>query len=204
MGYIYAKKVERDGYKFDSEMEYQYYLILKDRLVKGEIKNLVIHPQYELQREFYNGNGRLHKAIIYEADFVFYDNVMGKTRYIDVKGMMTDDFLLKWKLFDFYLNHTIFGALEVLKYSKSTGWVDFEDYKKAMKTHKQQLVASKNEALKKAKELEKNRANEQKDLERYFTLTRKEHLSKAEKMRMETLYNKHKSLIDKITGKEEQ
>lgn len=202
MGFIYTKKVEFDGYKFDSEMEFEYYKLLKERLIKDEIKDLQVHPQFELQKDFYNCNGKYHKAIIYEPDFVFYDNTIDKTRYIDVKGMMTDDFILKWKLFDYYLCSTLFGSLEILKYSKATGWVDYENYKKAMKTHKQQLVAKKNEALKKAKELEKERISEQKDLEKYFMLKRKKHLTGVEQKRLDALYEKRKDIIDKITGKE--
>ena len=43
---IFAKKVEADGYKFDSEMEYTYYLELKKRLEEKTIRDLEIHPLF--------------------------------------------------------------------------------------------------------------------------------------------------------------
>jgi hypothetical protein len=44
-----AKKVKIDGYVFDSQKEYTYYLILKARLQAGEITKLEIKPIYELR-----------------------------------------------------------------------------------------------------------------------------------------------------------
>ena len=203
MGRIYARKVEYDGIRFDSEMECEYYKLLKERKDKGEIFNLEIHPRFELIPQYINNNGKEIKPIYYEADFSFYDSVAGRSRVIDVKGMMEDDFVLKWKMFDKKMVDLKFNIyLEVLKYSKSTGWVDYEDYKKARKTYKQQLIAKKNEAIKRAKEIEKERAREQKEIERYLILNSKEKRSKAEEERMQQLYTKHKSIIDKFQRKE--
>lgn len=198
MGYIYSKKVEYDGIKFDSEMECEYYKFLKHREQLGEIDCLEVHYKFELQPAFVNAKGIKKEPIIYECDFHYYDELQERWRTVDVKGMLTDDFALKWKMFEFKYGR----ELEVLKYSKSTGWVNYEDYKKARKTYKQQLVVKKNEAIKKAKEIEKQRKAEQKDLERYFTLLHKEKRSKAENERMKQLYLKHHLTIDKYSGKE--
>jgi hypothetical protein len=130
---IYAKKVEADGYKFDSEMEYLYYCELKTRMEKGEIKDLIIHPVFQLQPAF-TKNGKQWKAMNYEADFQFYDNVTRSLRIVDVKGMMLPEFEMHRKLFEYKYSHY---ELEVLKYSKTTGWVKIEDYAKAMRTRRQ-------------------------------------------------------------------
>ena len=141
---IYAKKVEADGYKFDSEMEYTYYLELKQRLKDGTIKNLEIHTVFELQPEFTKA-GKKWKAIHYEADFVFFDNLVNKKRVVDVKGMVLPEFEIHRKMFEYkYPEHN----LEVLKYSKTTGWVSIDEYKKTMRTKRQQ-IRSERTALKK-------------------------------------------------------
>lgn len=131
---IYAKKVEADGYKFDSEMEYQYYLELKTRLENKTISNLEIHPVYELQAAF-EKNGRKWKSINYEADFRFFDLVKNESRVVDVKGMVLPEFEIHRKMFEFKYPFN----LEVIKYSKTTGWVSIDDYKKTMRTKRQQI-----------------------------------------------------------------
>lgn len=141
---IYAKKVEADGYKFDSEMEYNYYLEIKQRLADGTIKNLEIHPVFELQPEFTKAEKKW-KAIHYEADFVFFDNLVNKKRVVDVKGMVLPEFEIHRKMFEYkYKEYN----LEVLKYSKTTGWVSIDEYKKTMRTKRQQ-IRSERTALKK-------------------------------------------------------
>ena len=140
---IYAKKVEADGYKFDSEMEYNYYLELKQRQKDGTIKNLEIHTVFELQPEFTKA-GKKWKAIHYEADFVFFDNLVNKKRIVDVKGMVLPEFEIHRKMFEYkYKDYD----LEVLKYSKTTGWVSIDDYKKTMRS-KRQLIRQERTAYK--------------------------------------------------------
>jgi hypothetical protein len=138
---IFAKKVEADGYKFDSEMEYQYYLELKQRSLAGTIKDLEIHPLFELQPSFTKDN-KTWKPIHYEADFKFFDLLVGAMRIVDVKGMVLPDFEIHRKMFEFRYNQY---NLEVLKYSKTTGWVSIDDYKKEMRTKRQQIKAERSE-----------------------------------------------------------
>jgi hypothetical protein len=116
-------------------MEYSYYLILKDRLDKGEITDLHIHPKFVLINGFVKNN-KVWKPMHYEADFQFYDNTTKTTRIIDVKGFVMPEFEMHWKLFEHFYP---FSHLEVLKYSKTTGWVELENYKKIMKSKKQLL-----------------------------------------------------------------
>ena len=132
---IYAKKVEADGFKFDSEMEYQYYVDLVQRLNDRSIKDLQIHPKFELQPAF-TKKGKSWKPIHYEADFQFFDLVAAKTRVVDVKGMVLPDFEIHRKMFEY--TYPQFD-LEVLKYSKTTGWVSIDEYKHLMRSKRQQI-----------------------------------------------------------------
>ena len=138
---IFAKKVDADGYKFDSEMEYNYYLILKDRLAKGEIKDLKIHPFFMLIPEFEKKNKKW-KAMHYEADFQFFDNDKNNERIVDVKGMVLPEFEIHRKMFE-YLYPSY--HLEVLKYSKTTGWVELDSYKQTMRSKRQQIKQERTE-----------------------------------------------------------
>jgi hypothetical protein len=142
---IYAKKVEADGYKFDSEMEYQYYLELKKRLEEKTIELLVIHPKFELQQAFFKKN-KSWNAINYEADFMFFDCLINATRVVDVKGMVLPEFEIHRKMFEFKYQQY---SLEVLKYSKTTGWVSIDVYKKTMRSKRQQIRSERSEFKKK-------------------------------------------------------
>lgn len=88
-----------DGIKFDSLMEGQYYVYLKERLLKKEITNLTLQPSYTLQEAF-TKNGKRFRPIIYIADFKYKDKE-GNWIIVDVKGKETVEFKLKQKLFEF-------------------------------------------------------------------------------------------------------
>lgn len=91
------KKVIVDGKEFDSKKEGNRYkeLILLERA--GEISNLELQPRFLLQDSF-KKNGRTFRKIEYVADFKYIEN--GKTIVEDVKGMQTDVFKLKHKIFE--------------------------------------------------------------------------------------------------------
>jgi len=106
-----AKKVELDGYKFDSKGEATCYEFLRDH---PRVTIIEIHPTYLLQ-EWYTTKERFtHKKkkwkveyvsikenirkIEYEADFLV--TVEGDVYIIDFKGVETTDFKLKRKIFE--------------------------------------------------------------------------------------------------------
>ena len=199
-GRIYHKKVKEDGYVFDSEMEYLYYLHLKSRLEEDEISNLQVHPSYLLLDNFKNANGKLHKAITYEPDFVYFDLDDCKTHYVDVKGFLTEEFALKWKLFDKFLIDNCQGCfLEVLKYSKTTGFVPIEKYKQEMKTRRAKLIEEKNYykniVLKRQHDEEVAARKEERERVRYLELIKKQNegikLTKQQRDRYEQLRDKY-------------
>lgn len=92
-------KVEADGHKFDSKVEYRYYLKLKRMQDRGEVLS------FELQKPFvvidgFVKNDKKYPPNIYKADFfVTYAN--GEQVVIDVKGQdkVTAEFAMKFKLF---------------------------------------------------------------------------------------------------------
>lgn len=90
------RKVQADGYVFDSQREYARYCELKLLLRGGTITDLEVHPVFDLQPKFTDASGKKHRALQYEADFAYTD---GNQRVvIDVKGVETAVFKLKWKL----------------------------------------------------------------------------------------------------------
>jgi hypothetical protein len=92
------KKVKIDMYVFDSIAESRRYkeLALLERT--GEIKNLELQPRFLLQESF-KKNGKTYRKIEYIADFMYEDN--GKTVVEDVKGVETEVFKLKKKIFEY-------------------------------------------------------------------------------------------------------
>ena len=94
-----AKKVEIDGIKFDSKAEGEYYLHLKQQVAEREILGFERQKRMLLQESF-NVEGVKGKIrpIFYVVDFIVTEND-GTVTYIDVKGVETDVFKLKKKLF---------------------------------------------------------------------------------------------------------
>lgn len=93
------KKVTIDGIEFDSKKEAHYYLKLKLLKQAGEIKDFGLQEKFVLQEGF-NKNGKSHRPITYYADFII-DNLDGSTDVVDVKGMETQVFKIKKKLFEY-------------------------------------------------------------------------------------------------------
>lgn len=92
-------KTEVDGIKFDSKKEAEYYCQLKLLKQAGEIKDFGLQPRYELQPTF-RKNGTTHRSITYVADFII-DNNDGTTEIVDIKGMETQVFKIKKKMFEY-------------------------------------------------------------------------------------------------------
>ena len=84
------RKVQIDGYSFDSVQEGNRYLELKYMLLAGEIEDLEMQKPYELQPAFRNAvTGKLERPIYYRADFVYKDVKTGETVIEDVKSEAT-------------------------------------------------------------------------------------------------------------------
>lgn len=94
----HAKKTVVDGITFDSRMEADRYLDLKGMEEDGSIEDLRRQVRYELVPAF-DVDDRHYRPVFYVADFVYVDKETGKTVVEDVKGMRTDVYKLKSKLF---------------------------------------------------------------------------------------------------------
>lgn len=92
-----ARKTEVDGFVFDSIKEANRYQELKLLELAGEITDLQLQPEFVLQKGFHDNKGKIHRPIIYRADFWYREN--GKIIVEDVKGMKTQVYQIKKKLF---------------------------------------------------------------------------------------------------------
>ena len=93
-----AKKITIDGHDFPSKREAERYCELKLFLKVGLIRNLVLQPRFLLQDGFVDKEGNEHKKIEYVADFMYVDKD-DKKIVEDVKGVMTDVYKIKKKMF---------------------------------------------------------------------------------------------------------
>lgn len=126
------KKVVYDGITFDSKAERDYYLYLLDLKQRGIVTDIQLQPSFLLQEKF-RKNGKLYREITYKADFeVRYAD--GHVEIVDVKGMVTKDFAIKQKLFEYK-----YPALRLLLVAYSQidgGWIELSELKKARSSRK--------------------------------------------------------------------
>lgn len=125
------KKVVADGIEFDSMLEARYYKHLKLLKEQGIVIDFELQPKFELLESF-KKNGKTYRAITYQADFkVKYAD--GRIEVIDVKGMVTQQFELRRKLFEYRYPY----ELKLLTYSKiDGGWITHDELKKARQARK--------------------------------------------------------------------
>lgn len=94
------KKVVIDGIKFDSKKEGNRYLELRLMEDTDYIKDLELQKKFELIPK-YEINGRKVRAMNYICDFYYYDILKDKYIVEDVKGMKTQVYKLKKKMFEY-------------------------------------------------------------------------------------------------------
>lgn len=92
-----AVKTKVNGIKFDSKKEARRYKELKILEKADEIKSLELQPRFLLQEKF-KYNGKTVRKIEYVADFRYIDE-KGNTVVEDVKGMKTEVYKIKKKIF---------------------------------------------------------------------------------------------------------
>lgn len=92
------QKTMVDGIEFDSKKEADYYIHLKLLKKAGEIKDIGLQQRFVLQPGF-EKNGVKYQPITYIADFVITNND-GTTEVVDIKGVETQVFKIKKKLFE--------------------------------------------------------------------------------------------------------
>lgn len=92
------RKTVVDGKEFDSKAEAERYKELRLMEKADIIKDLVLQPEFLLQDKF-RYKGKTERAVKYIADFKYFD--VKKSVYVveDVKGVETEVFKIKRKLF---------------------------------------------------------------------------------------------------------
>lgn len=100
-------KTTTDGITFASKAEARHYQALKIVESTGAITGLKLQPRFELQPKFTDADGKKHRAVVYVADFEFMRKGErigadmtreGIRTVVDVKGVETAAFKIKWKL----------------------------------------------------------------------------------------------------------
>ena len=100
MNKYHNKKIIYNGIIFDSIKEKNRYMILKLYERSGVIKELELQKSFELLPKF-TINGKKVRATKYICDFYYYDNNRKKYVVEDVKGIKTDVYKLKKKMFEY-------------------------------------------------------------------------------------------------------
>lgn len=94
----HAKKTVVDGITFDSKKEAMRYKELKELQRVGKIDRLELQPRFVLMDGF-RYEGKAIRKIEYVADFLYRDLSTLELVVEDVKGVKTDVYKLKKKLF---------------------------------------------------------------------------------------------------------
>ena len=102
----HAQKTEVDGIKFDSKKESRQWKELCMLEASGGISNLRRQVSFELQPKYTTKDGRKIRSISYVADFLYERD--GQTYVQDSKGMKTDIYKLKRKMFEYRYPDIIF------------------------------------------------------------------------------------------------
>ena len=99
MNKYHNRKITIDGHTFDSVAEGNRYAELKLLLKQGLIKDLKLQPKYRLQDSF-KKNGITYRPIDYIAVFECFDVKLKGIVVEDQKGVETEVFKIKKKLFE--------------------------------------------------------------------------------------------------------
>ncbi len=104
MSKYHSRKTIIDNITFDSKKEAERYLFLKAQLKKGKIRDLKLQPRFELLPSFQK-NGKKYRKCEYIADFSYFDVEQGEIIVEDVKGLKTEIYKLKKKMFEYKYPH---------------------------------------------------------------------------------------------------
>ena len=94
-----ARKTTVCGHTFDSKKEAERDRVLLSKEQAGEISALTIHPRFEIMPKFKDRTGKTHRSINYVGDFEYIEEPDKTWVVEDVKGVQTQVFRIKKKLF---------------------------------------------------------------------------------------------------------
>lgn len=174
-----------DDILFDSTMEARYYILLKEKKENKEIRDFVLQPEFKLLDAYIVVNNKVItedekdyaklkkskkktrdvQGMTYIADFLVTYND-GKEIVIDVKGMETEKFTVKRKLFD-----TIYRDKTLKLVTQYNGiWYDADELKKIKAQRKRDRTKKKKDRAKeilnkKLSKLDSKKLNDDKHIE---------------------------------------
>lgn len=122
-------QVALDGYLFDSETECRYYKHLLELGERDLIADIEVKPSFVLIPPF-EWCGHKENGMVYTPDFSYIELKTNTRVYIEVKGVLTDEFRLRLKIWKWL--HPL-CPLKIVCWSKSTGFMEMSDYKVARK-----------------------------------------------------------------------
>ena len=129
------KKTVIDDIVFDSRDESLYYEALKDMKLKGSIKDFELQSKFLLQESFVK-NGKKYRPIYYIADFKVINND-GSSYVVDIKGMLTTEFKIKMKLFNYkYPDIELRLISRSVKFGNEYGFIDYYELQKIRKENR--------------------------------------------------------------------
>lgn len=190
-----------DIIKFDSDLECNRYLYLKELEKQGKIIGLNHHTKIKVLDAFVNANGDTIPEVIYNADFVYREN--GLLVVEDVKGaslFQDTRFELMKQVFDrVFLNKNTYIKIVVYRDKKWVEW-KFGDKKKPQK-----LIKKQQESIRTLKKELHDKEIKERKIERlkarYKVLANKEKLTKQERNRLECIISELKSVGVIVNGK---
>lgn len=98
-------KTVAEGHTFDSKVEAERYLHLRDWEKRGIISDLRCQVKFELIPSQIKSDGKRERSCVYIADFTFIKN--GVLFVEDKKGFRTKDYIIKRKLMLFIHNISV-------------------------------------------------------------------------------------------------
>lgn len=101
-------RAELDGVVYDSRKEMRRAAALTMMARAGIITNLERQKRFELQRGYVTKDGRSIRPIYYIADFFYFDREKNCLVVEDVKGVRTEVYKIKKKLFEYNYPNYLF------------------------------------------------------------------------------------------------
>lgn len=99
---MWNKKISNMFWEFDSKMEFEHFIIIKDTVDRlwfkiERQKSYVIMEGFKID-EWFSGK-ETYRPLTYKADFTIYNSDWTELMVIDSKWFKTDKFMIKRKLF---------------------------------------------------------------------------------------------------------
>lgn len=137
----WAERLVIDWIKFDSKVEWKYYLDLKEMKKDWKILDFGLQPKFVLQDKF-EKHWMKYRAIHYVADFLIkFEEWMEEI--IDIKWMATNEAKMKRKLFD--KKYPDKSLRRIVYVKKRWGWIDYDENVKMKRAEKKEKWQIKSE-----------------------------------------------------------